>query len=182
MSGSNELTISQSAFEGLFGRVLKPQGAFREALKRVGYDMDREVPAYPLATWDAALKVAARHAHAGVPQDEALRRLGAAFLGGFFETITGRLVSATLPMLGADTLMKKLPRPWAAAAPGTVVETRQLAPGRWEIQVRHPSPQPDFDTGMLTTLLGRVRARDVAVHFVERRPDGYTAEVRWAAA
>jgi uncharacterized protein (TIGR02265 family) len=180
MDGTAELTISQSAFEGLFRRVLKPQGAFLEELKRTGYDPQHERASYSLEVWDAALKLAARHVHPGAPRDEALRRLGAAFLSGFFETLTGRLVSSALPLMGAEALLKHLPRPWAVAAPGTVVETRQVAPGCWELVVRHPSPQPDFDLGMLTALLQRVQAKDASIEMLDRRPNGYTAQVRWA--
>ena len=180
MPGTAKLSISQSAFEGLFRRVLRPQGAFLEELKRTGYDPEHERASYPLEVWDAALKIAARHVHPGMPQDEALRRLGEAFLSGFFETLTGKLVSSALPLMGADALLKHLPRPWAVAAPGTVVETRQEAPGRWALVVRHPSPQPAFDLGMLTALLQRVRAKDVVIQMSDRRPDGYTAQVRWA--
>ena len=45
--------------------------------------------------------------------------------------------------------------------------------------VRHPSPQQDFDLGMLTALMRRVRAQDVTIQLTDRRPDGYTAQVRW---
>lgn len=181
MSGSPELTISQSAFEGLFRRVLEPQGAFLEELKQVGYDPEHERASYSLQVWDAALKTAARHVHPAVPRDEALRRLGEAFLAGFFETLTGKLVSAALPLMGGDALLKQLPRGWAVAAPGTVVEARQEAPGRWELVVRHPSPQPEFDLGLLTSLMKRVRAQDASIRLVGRRPDGYTVQLRWAA-
>jgi uncharacterized protein (TIGR02265 family) len=181
MSASDELTISQSAFEGLFRRVLNPQGAFLEELKQVGYDPAHERASYSLQVWDAALKTAARHVHPGVPREEALRRLGEAFLGGFFETLTGKLVSAALPLMGGDTLLKQLPRAWAVAAPGTVIDARQEAPGRWELVVRHPSPQPDFDVGLLTALMRRVRAQGASIQLVDPRPDGYTMQVRWTA-
>ena len=181
MPASPELTISQSAFEGLFRRVLEPRGAFLEDLKKVGHDPEHERASYPLEVWDAALKTAARHVLPGVPREEALRQLGEAFLGGFFETLTGKLVSAALPLMGGDTLLKQLPRGWAVAAPGTVMEAKQDAPGRWERVVRHPSPQPDFDVGLLTALMRRVRARDATIQLVARRSDGYTAQVRWAA-
>ena len=180
MSSPAEPTIAQSAFEGLFVRVLKPTGAFREELRQAGYDMDREQPAYSLRVWDAALKVAARHVHPTLSTHEALRRLGEQFVDGFFETIIGKLLAAPMPLLGPDMVLERLARMWESGAPGISVVTQQEGPGRWTVTVRHPSPQTDFDLGLLRGGLRRAGV-DATCSVAERRPDGYTARVHWAA-
>ncbi len=173
-----ELTIAQSVFEGLFRRALKPTGAFLEDLKRIGYDPDREQTTYPLRTWDLALGVAARHAHPTLTPDAARRRLGEQFLDGFFETITGKVISIPLGFLDVEAVLKRLPRLWESGAPGTKVSATKEGPGRWRLEVRHPSPQPEFDVGMISTGLRRTRTA-VDVQLTERLPDGYVATIRW---
>lgn len=173
-----EPTISQGVLEGLFCRALRPQGAFREELRRVGFDPDALQPAYTPGTWDAALSVAARHVHPGLPREEALEQLGEAFIDGWFQTLTGRLVGVAAPVLGPDGALKWLSRLWEVGAPGTEVASWREAPGDWRFTVRHPSPQPRFDLGLVRAGLRRAGVK-ATVELLERDAEGYCARVRW---
>lgn len=177
----SELTIAQSVFEGLFSRALTLTPEFREDLRLIGYDVTRQEPTYHPDVWNAALHVAIKHVHPNLPSDQALRKLGTTFIDGFFQTIAGRFVATALPIVGPDGVMKRLARFWGSGAPGTLVETQPRAPGEWAIKVTHPYPQTDFDVGMFEGGFKRTGVK-ASVDIVERRPNGYTALVRWTAA
>lgn len=103
-------TAQGSMFEGLFGKVLKPNGAFRDELKTVGFDVERIQPEYPMQVWVDCLDVTAKHRHPGVERFAAWRLIGRDFITGFLETIAGRLVAVAFPFLSPKTLVDRSPR------------------------------------------------------------------------
>lgn len=103
-------TAQHSMFEGLFERLLKPQGEFRAALKTAGYDAAQSKPEYPIEVWQACLDVTAKFLYPDATRPEAYRRIGKLFMGGYFETIVGRLIAAALPFLSARTFLQRCPR------------------------------------------------------------------------
>lgn len=103
-------TAQGSMFEGLYVRVLKPSGAFREDLLRAGFDVAAVKPEYPMEVWVACLDVTARHRHPGLERFAAWRLIGRDFITGFLETIVGRLVAVTLPFLSPKTFIERAPR------------------------------------------------------------------------
>ncbi len=103
-------TAQGSRFEGLFGKVLQPTGAFRDDLKAAGFDVERILPEYPMQVWVDCLDVTARHRHPGVERFAAWRLTGRDFITGFLETIAGRLVAVTFPFLSPKTLINRSPR------------------------------------------------------------------------
>ncbi len=106
----DHFTSQYSMFEGLFDRVLKPEGAFLEALKAAGYDPATPKPVYPMAVWHRCLDVVAKHRFAQLPTADAYRATGRAFMAGFFETLVGRLIAAALPFLSPKTFVQRSPR------------------------------------------------------------------------
>lgn len=103
-------TAQFSMFEGLFDRVLKPAGEFREALKVAGYDMANPKPEYPIEVWRECLYVAAKFKYPQLTRDDAWRAIGRTFLQGYFETIIGRLIAAAFPHFSPRTFVSRAPR------------------------------------------------------------------------
>lgn len=103
-------TAQGSMFEGLYVRVLKPTGAFREALRRAGFDADAMLPEYPMQVWVDCLDVTAQHLHPGVERFSAWRLIGRDFITGFLDTIAGRLVAVALPFLSPRRFVSQAPR------------------------------------------------------------------------
>jgi uncharacterized protein (TIGR02265 family) len=97
-------------FEGLYVRVLKPQGAFQADLLKAGFDVKAVRPEYPMDVWVACLDVTARHLHPSHPRPAAWRRIGRDFITGFLDTIAGRLVAVALPFLSPKTFVDRCPR------------------------------------------------------------------------
>lgn len=103
-------TAQHSMFEGLYDRVLKPDGEFRDAIKAAGYDSANPKNEYPIAVWQGCLEATARYKHPGLDRDAALRAIGRSFLNGYFETIVGRLIAAAFPYFSPRSFVTRVPR------------------------------------------------------------------------
>jgi uncharacterized protein (TIGR02265 family) len=150
-----EETTDNAAFEGLFQRALKPEGAFAEQLRVAGYDLSKPLTRYPTRVWRACLEVARRHVHPSKSPEEGMRLLGHAFIAGFFDTIIGKLVAVALPLLGPERLIQKFPKYWEATRPGVTIETMVDSPTRHRLLFRDPHPMPDFVAGIIQAALER---------------------------
>jgi uncharacterized protein (TIGR02265 family) len=103
-------TAQGSMFEGLYVKVLKPQGAFQADLAKAGFDVKAVLPEYPMEVWLACLDVTARHLHPTQERYQAWRLIGHDFITGFLDTIVGRLVSVALPFLSPKAFIDRSPR------------------------------------------------------------------------
>lgn len=106
----SDVLALQSMFEGLFVRSLKPTGRFKEALKERGYDLDRQETKYPLAVWNACVELAATQFYPGLAAPHAWEKLGRQFIEGYFQTLVGKMIGATLPFLSAKVFIGRMPR------------------------------------------------------------------------
>jgi len=97
-------------FEGLYSRALQPTGAFKDALKARGFDVDRQLPEYPLDVWHQCLDVSAAHLYPTEPRDKAWELLGRRFIEGYFKTLVGKMISTTLPFMSAKVFIGRGPR------------------------------------------------------------------------
>lgn len=105
-----EVLALQTMFEGLYARALRPTGAFKEALRAKGYDLDHQKPSYPLAVWAACLDVSAGELYPGESRAAAWQQLGRRFIEGYFQTLVGRLIATTLPFMSAKLFLGRVPR------------------------------------------------------------------------
>ncbi len=106
----SEVLALQSMFEGLFVRSLKPTGAFKEALKARGYDLDRQLPRYPMKVWVDCLDLASAELYPGLALPQAWEQLGRSFIEGYFRTPVGKMISTTLPFLNPKLFVGRVPR------------------------------------------------------------------------
>jgi uncharacterized protein (TIGR02265 family) len=104
------ITIAVSAIEGLFVKSLKPTGAFREALKQKGLDLDSLQHEYPLEVWTDCVDLSAHELYPTLPLPLAWERLGRHFIEGYFQTLSGRMISTMLPFLSGRAFVNQVPR------------------------------------------------------------------------
>lgn len=172
--------MDASAFEGLFVRALQPRGPFADALRAAGFDPEAPLlPRYPARAWRECVEVARHFTFPELAPEAGLRALGARFLGGFLETLTGRLIGGTLPRVGPAGLMKVLPRYLLMARAGVDVHATREDACAWRLEARDPHGLPDFLAGYLEAGLGRAGAAGGRVAVLERRPEGFTLRVAW---
>ncbi len=104
------VTVAASAIEGLFIRSLKPTGRFREALRERGLDLDHPAHEYPLSVWTDCVDLAAAEVYPRLSLADAWVQMGRHFIEGYFQTITGRMISTMLPFLSAKAFVNQVPR------------------------------------------------------------------------
>ena len=171
-------TTHGSVFEGLFGRALRPAGAFADALREAGYDPARPLRAYPTRVWQDCLAVARTHAFGALGPAEADRALGRAFIEGFLRTLMGRMLWVALPVLGPHSALAKLERGWSAAQPHTAVRVERLGEGHWRVTLRERGIMPDFCAGIVDGLLRRA-GTEPRITVASHAADACELDVRW---
>jgi uncharacterized protein (TIGR02265 family) len=176
--GSASITQG-SAVEGMYVRALQPTGAFAEELKALGVDVKRLEPTYPTAVWQASIEVARRHVAGHLPQAAGYQLLGEKFIGGFFDTLVGKMIAIGLPLLGPGKTLQRLARTWASTQPHLKVETLQESDTSWRITLREHGIVADFCAGIFVGGLSRTGVKpDVRV--LERSAEHCVLQVRWS--
>lgn len=170
--------IQGSTVEGLFARALKPTGEFAEELKRVGVDVQRLEPTYPLTAWYAALRIARRRVAGHLPEDQAFRLLGDKLIVGFFDTLVGKMVSVGMPLLGPDQTLQRIARMWRTGQPSLSMETVKEAEGRWRLTLHQVGVIPDFCAGIMQSGLARTGVQ-VTVTVLSRGQDTCVLQASW---
>lgn len=170
--------VPASMFEGLFVRALPADPDFHAALRAVRVDVAKLLPHYPVEVWQEAMAVARQHFHPGQSRAQADWQLGRAFARGFMETLVGRVIAVTMPMLGPARLVERLPRHLATgrADMRATVEATGESARRVRIEALHP--MPDFMAGCIEVMMERTRVKP-HVEVVERAPTAYVLNVRW---
>jgi uncharacterized protein (TIGR02265 family) len=126
---------------------------------------------------------AAAHLYPGMPAEESHRLLGRRFSEGFRKTLVGSVVVASLPLLGADRVMARLPRMWTVGQNFGTAEAVQRGPGDWLFQYNH-SEHPDlpilpwFNAGAIECALGWTKVTPT-VEVESARGPTYSLAVRW---
>lgn len=169
--------IEASTFEAMFTQVLHPTGAFADALREIGFDVDRIEPRYTSPTWYAALKVARSHVHPDLPPDEGFRALGRAFIEGYYETLLGKVITAAMPLVGLARTIERLPRIWKSSQPTIVTTITKLETGRWHFSLSDPGLIPDFIAGVLEGGAAPT-GKKVSIEVVEAHPTSCVLEIR----
>jgi uncharacterized protein (TIGR02265 family) len=141
-------TTDNSIFEGLFTKLLQPQGAFKGDLRAAGYDVDAPELRYPTAILRSCLDVAARHVYPELSCEDAHRKLGQRFADRYLTTILGRIIRTLIFALGVDKFVMQMPKIVALSSTGLASEVKKLAtPGEYSIVFRGESQSPDFIAG-----------------------------------
>jgi uncharacterized protein (TIGR02265 family) len=173
-----ESHLQQSAFEGLFVKVLKVDGDFARELKDAGFDPARQQPLYPSPVFKACIEIACRRLYPDRPTPEAMRLLAAQFVDGFFDTIVGKVVVVVLPLLSADAFLKRYPRFFGMAAPGVKMTMEKESEGHWRVVLRDRAPLPDFNAGVFECLLPRFGVKP-QVKVVEQSRWHFVLSITW---
>ena len=142
-------TTDNSVFEGLFGKLLKPEGAFADDLRAAGYDVDSPKVRYPTHVLKESLYVAARHVYPELPVGDALHRLGQRFSERYLTTILGRITRTLVLALGVEKFVVQLPKIVALSSTGLSVKVERLGAGEYLLSFTGEHQCPDFIAGAL---------------------------------
>jgi len=142
-------TTDSSVFEGLFTKLLKPEGAFKADLRAAGYDPDNPGLRYPTSVLVDCLEVATRHVYPGLPREQALRLLGRRFADRYFTTILGRVTRRLVMALGVDKFLMQMPKIVTLSSTGLTARVRPLGGGEFQIIYTGRDLTPEFTAGAL---------------------------------
>jgi uncharacterized protein (TIGR02265 family) len=131
-------TAQGSMFEGLFVHALDVPDDFAAQLKGAGFDLADRQPSYDMDVWIACLDLASARLHGELPRYEAWRRLGREFVEGYFETMVGRLIAVTIPLMDAERFVARIPQYVRTGVGGTLTEVQQVGRGQAQVTLRGP--------------------------------------------
>jgi uncharacterized protein (TIGR02265 family) len=173
-----EGVLEGSLLEGL-ARAVKPTGVFAEQLKLAGFDLDRPEPRYPDRVWRSFLQIAARHLYPQSSYPEAERLLGTRWIGGARETLVGKVVLGTLPLMSVSTLIDRVPRLVAISTPNIKAQILERSESHRVISftLEDLAPTPYFMAGVIESVVGEKRRCKVGVSQVTTR--SYVLRVEW---
>ena len=168
-----------SFFEGLFVRALGAEGAFADALKTVGVDVRRLQPGYPIEVWNEALEVAWKQCFAHLTREEAYRELGRQMAYGFARTLVGRVVDVSLPLLGPERFVQRIPSLSKLDSYEYQVRVESLGERRFRVHYwNDPDAKPDFMAGLFEVGLRKTGVQPV-VTVARREPKAFELDLSW---
>lgn len=174
--------IDSTLFEALFVRALKPSEALLAELREIGFDLNRMEPNYPIGIWHACVYAAQRHTYPERSKEDGMRALGRDFIGGYYGTILGKVVSAAMPLIGLERTLNRLERIWKASQPDLEFELQKEAPGQWRLRLRDlAGVMPDFCAGLIEGGAAPT-GQPLSVEVLERSHEHCVLQLRSAAA
>jgi uncharacterized protein (TIGR02265 family) len=166
-------------FEGLFVHGLPRDEAFEAELHEAGFDRDDLLPQYPLRLFRQCLDIACRHFYPGLTVEEGRRRLGQQFAQGFLQTVLGRVVSVSLPLLGPARFLKKFPEHLRFDSSPIVVNTVQVSERQFRLEFRTGvGLSPYFLRGLLEEGLRMTRVSP-NVRVTQNSPISFDLHITW---
>ncbi|MDY7227787.1 DUF2378 family protein [Hyalangium rubrum] len=168
-----------SFFEGLFVRALGAEGGFADALRTVGVDVRRLQPSYPIEVWNEALEVAWKQRFPHLGREDAYRQMGRQLAFGFSRTLVGKVVDVSLPLLGPDRFVMRIPSLSKLDTFEYEVRVEKLGDKGYRVSYRNdPDAKPDFMAGLFEEGL-RKTGVSPTVAVTLREPQGFDLEMRW---
>lgn len=176
----SEQMVANSAFEGLFVRALQVSGPAVNELKAAGFDPAKMEIAYPVEVWRRCLDVAAKAYYPLLSAEKADFELGYRLVDGYLETLIGRVIGATFPLLGPDALCTRLPRFMLSGVKGQgrFPEVAKVEDGHYRFTMFGSRPVPWFTAGSVTRVLAKTGVTP-RVSVAATTPDSFTLEIRW---
>lgn len=172
--------IAAGSFEGLFLRALKVSGPIVDRLKAAGFNPEKMETAYSVEVWRRSLQIAGAEYYPSLQPAQAEFELGKRMVDGYFETLVGKVLEATMPFLSTETLCKRLPRMFSSGVIGEVkmpIATR-VADRHYTIQLWGDQGVPWFTAGAVDTVLRRTKATPT-VTVTDVKKDSFIVDVKW---
>ena len=162
-----QLRLFRDVFDALFVRCLGPKllPNHREALRAVGLDLDQPLKeSYPLRVWVESIRIGSRAHAPTLPEDEALKSLGRAFIDSYKETLGGKAALAMMRLLGPKLALKQIGVSFKSGINKMETRLTNAANGSYELWLSHAvSPSQFINAGILERALELTGAKRVAV-------------------
>lgn len=139
MAPAVEKLVFSSTADGLI-RALGPDltPALKAKLRDAGLDVDAKFPpAWPFEKMTSWLRLIAAEVFPGVPEDEALRRVGRRFIEGWSGTLLGSATAQLLKVMGPRRSVERIGRAFRTSDNFTEVDFESLSANTANVIIKH---------------------------------------------
>ncbi len=171
-----------SALEGLFLRALKdtmtPQ--LKAELKAAGLNLDAKIePAYPAASAEQWIELAARRQFPGFTHEEAMQRMGGLFFEGWQQTLLGKATAALLKVIGPTSALKRMNRNFRTGDNFTEAQFHENGPGDVVLRFSRMLAGPEYTRGIIQAGGRLTGAHDLSISIESQNPPAAVLRIRW---
>lgn len=170
--------VDNALFEALFGPPKELPTGLETEFVRLGYDRHRAIGRYPGDVFERCLRAAASALHPTLTVELGLRKLGQQFVGGFRETILGRVATFALPMLGPARFLPRIPSRFASIRTDATVKVTLAGPNTATLDFTDPLAVGPFFAGVIESALHLAGAATPHVELAGRA-GGYVLTASW---
>jgi uncharacterized protein (TIGR02265 family) len=179
---SDERIVFDHTFDGLFHKALRGQVTPKlkqRLLVEAHLNLDRLLPGYSIDDWARAVQITADELYPKLPVEEAYTEIGKQVIGGYFETLIGKALSAMVRVLGAERTLRRLERSMRGANNYTTVTVNKNSPGNFTVVVNEPNLTRYVLRGILYGGISAAGAKNLKVEMTKVEGDLSTCEVTW---
>lgn len=178
-----EKLVFRTTVEALLQRTLRAKGrltpAVVEKLKALG--VDPNVPKdVPKATWQSLLWFAAELLSPGAPQEEQLRVLGRELLRAWNETLPGKVLFATLRVIGVRRGLHRMSTNFRSSNSYTTSTAKDLGPNDVEVWISDVNGAPSYIQGLMHEAVVLAGGKEATVEIAATEGDSATYRIRWS--
>lgn len=175
---ASETGAEGSMIEGLLRARPADEGLVK-ALASLGIDVKRLEPRLPSKKWAQVLEAVRQCWFPSLDADEGITKVGYEFARGFQETIGGKIVLATLPMLNPHTLLLRWPRFVKLGRSDLLSSAEKVGPKAVRLDSTDPAAiSPYFSVGILGFIFERLRVTP-RVRVERHGPERFTLHYEW---
>lgn len=181
MAADEQLVFPQTV-EGLFVRGLagtmtrELKGRLREA----GLDLERPLAAgYPAGDFARWVQLASEALYPGLPEEQALRRMGGHFFAGYMDTLMGKALVPLMRVLGPRRALERLERTFRSGSNYVVVRAETTGPAEVLLHFNEVHRIPGYYAGIIEQGAALTGAQDTTVEVLSAPAPGCALRVRW---
>lgn len=177
MASPAEQVVFEQTMEGLL-RAIRPRMTqpCKARLKAAGLNLDAPLlPAYSFEVWMKCLLASAEETWPGQTREQALFKLGEAFIEGYRETFLGRAVLGLIHVLGPRRAIQRATRNFRSGNNYTEAKVTEVSDTCLELWMNEVGPYPSFTQGLVEAAL---RASGVVPTVEIKDHDGHACTYR----
>jgi uncharacterized protein (TIGR02265 family) len=170
-------TVIEAIFVKGMGEKITPR--LKEEIKKVGIDLNKLAPAYPVEQVYKACKVVMPALFPGQSEAEALHQLGVSSMRGYTETLLGKALMQILKLIGVRRSLLRMHTSMRSGNNFLETSSTVIAGNIIELRFSDVSGMPSFYQGIIEEGGRMAHAKNLRVSTVASDPPGHTFRVEW---
>lgn len=181
MSSNAERLWYSPVVEAVFlkgpGEQLTP--GLRAELKKIGLDLSKLQPAYPLTMVHQACRVVIPVLFPGRSDADALHALGVSSMRGYSETLLGKALMQVLKLIGVRRSLLRMHTTMRAGNNYLSTSAVVVNDHCVELRLSDVSEMPTFYQGIIEEGARMAHAKNLRITSADSAPPGHTFRVEW---